>query len=141
MIEPTQAMTLAGRADCVGLAISARQLAMACGWPPLDGAALELLVVELTTNAVRHAGAGECRIDLDGARAQVDVRDAGPGFPAWVLERHARSEHLEGAVPHRSGGLGAGLDCCARLADELKLENLNPHGAKAWAMRRRRSST
>ena len=46
---------------------------------------LRLLVSELLTNSVRHAGLSddetiELRISVDAQRVRVEVRDAGPGF-------------------------------------------------------------
>lgn len=137
-LEP-EVLPILGRPDCIGLAIAARRQALACGWSTRDGGELELIVVELATNAIRHAGSGTCRLEVGASRATVEVLDEGPGFPPWVLERHRRAQHLEGVVPHRLGGLGAGLDSCARLADQLTLENRKPRGARAYAVRRRRT--
>lgn len=48
---------------------------------------LRLLVSEVVTNSVRHAGLREddqieLRISIDQRRARVEVRDPGPGFEA-----------------------------------------------------------
>jgi anti-sigma regulatory factor (Ser/Thr protein kinase) len=137
-VEFVQGLEIRGRADSVGLGITARQLAEACGWSARDRAELSILVVELATNALRHAGCGTCRLEIEPREARVIVDDGGPGFPDWVLERHAQSLAVEGGRPHREGGLGAGLDSCARLADTLTLENRAPSGAHVVAVRKRR---
>lgn len=46
---------------------------------------LRLMVSEVVTNSVRHAGLGErdpieLRLSVDKERVRVEVRDAGPGF-------------------------------------------------------------
>lgn len=52
---------------------------------------LELLVSEVVTNAVRHAGAShgdliELSVEVDRGRVRVEVADPGPGFePAPVI--------------------------------------------------------
>jgi serine/threonine-protein kinase RsbT len=138
-VPPSPARIL-GRADCVGLGLAAREEALACGWSAREGGELSLLVVELATNALRHGGAGTCRLEIDARKAQVEIEDDGPGFPEWVLERHRHAERVEGGRPHRAGGLGAGLDCCARLADALHLENKANRGARVLALRHRRQN-
>ena len=138
-IHESEGMSIRARSDCLGLGASARQSAERSGWTSKESAELAIVVVELTTNALRHAGAGVCRLQVDPEEAVIVVEDKGLGFPSWVLERLRASQQVEGGRPHRPGGLGAGLDACSRLCDDLKLMNLTPQGARAIATRKRRA--
>jgi anti-sigma regulatory factor (Ser/Thr protein kinase) len=126
-------LPLLSRADCVGLGLSARSSALACGWPERDAAEISLLVIELTTNAVRHAGGGHCVLSVSSRELRVEVEDEGPGFPQWAREGTAPDAPPE----PRTRGLGAGLACARRLSHLLRLENRQPCGARAVAARYR----
>jgi anti-sigma regulatory factor (Ser/Thr protein kinase) len=61
---------------------------------------VRLLVTELVSNSVRHAGLGErdrvcVRLELDETRLRVEVRDRGPGFDSTNLRE-----------PDNAGGRG-----------------------------------
>lgn len=133
---------LMSRADCVGAGLQVKALASEQGWPERQVGELALLAIELTNNAVRHAGTGRCALTLDGEHFLLRVEDDGPGFPSWVIERHARGESIEAgnsAEPlSRRPGLGAGLDAAKRFADQLTLENSPTGGARVTASRRRK---
>jgi serine/threonine-protein kinase RsbT len=123
---------LIGRADCLGAAALARSSLLVAGWPTREASELAVVVAELTSNAVRHAGGGECTLELDAQRWSVTVQDAGPGFPSPVLADEGRTEAL------RAGrGLGAGLSGARRLSNELYLKNLCPTGALVVANKQR----
>jgi anti-sigma regulatory factor (Ser/Thr protein kinase) len=124
---------LLSRADCVGLGLAARRAAKAYGWPEREAAEISLLVIELTTNAVRHAGGGQCAVWVDARELRVEVEDDGPGFPDWARENQ---EPPPVELP-RPKGLGAGLQCARRLAHYLRLENRQPRGGLAVASRYR----
>ena len=66
---------------------------------------------------------------MDG-KLQITVRDDGPGFPAELLEGGIR---MFGAF--REQGTGLGLAMARRFArdlgGELRLANIEPHGARA----------
>jgi serine/threonine-protein kinase RsbW len=74
---------------------------------------VRLLVTELVSNSVRHAGLEESdeielRLDLDEARLRVEVRDPGSGFELSprVRERNAeggRGLQIVAAIAHRWG--------------------------------------
>jgi anti-sigma regulatory factor (Ser/Thr protein kinase) len=76
----------------------------------------ELLVSELVTNVVRHAGpahslaAADMRVRLYGDRVRFEVRDDGPGFTP-----HARSDGQD-------IGSGWGLHLVEELADRWGIE-------------------
>jgi signal transduction histidine kinase len=83
-----------------------------------DPAELRRVLVNLTTNAIRHARARVC---LDGVaapdgRVVLRVTDDGPGIPAAdrerVFERFAR---LDDARSRDAGGTGLGLPIAAEL--------------------------
>ena len=83
-----------------------------------------LLVSELVTNSVRHAGADEgSLIVLEGevrpTAVRVDVEDHGPGFSPRILE----------PVPAR--GHGFGLFLVEELADRWGVEPTN-RGTRVW---------
>jgi anti-sigma regulatory factor (Ser/Thr protein kinase) len=89
-----------------------------------------LLVTELVTNSVRHAGASghdhiEVRVDIDDERLRVEVRDEGAGS-AGALEPPRRST-LGFAPPE--GGFG--LLFVDSLADRWGSER-GPGGTTVW---------
>jgi anti-sigma regulatory factor (Ser/Thr protein kinase) len=120
---------LFSRADAVGAGLTAERLARAYGWGELEAGECKLLVVELCSNAVRHAHGGECHLKLDLTSLEVVVEDRGPGLPLDIL---ARGERLGPSGP---GGLGAGLACARRFSTELSLSNLDGGGARVVARR------
>jgi len=97
--------------------------ALAAHRPPAAAHAAEdvlLVVAELVTNAVRHAGGrGELRMDLDGGRVRVVVADRNPSLP------RPREGRLDG-----SGGLGWHL--MTTLTDSLTV-TASPHGKEIHA--------
>jgi anti-sigma regulatory factor (Ser/Thr protein kinase) len=57
-------------------------VALADGWPTECVAALELLVDELVTNAVLHAGtASELSVAMQGSHVRVELRDGSRRLP------------------------------------------------------------
>jgi anti-sigma regulatory factor (Ser/Thr protein kinase) len=132
---------LPGRAACLGAGLAAEQRALALGWAAVQAAELSLIVVELGTNCVRHATAGVCTLTLGPDLCDLEVRDQGPGYPAWVLQSHAANAPIESARPTqtRAAGLGAGLDVVRRLSTKLWLSNdVHTGGARAVARVTRR---
>jgi nitrogen fixation/metabolism regulation signal transduction histidine kinase len=59
---------------------------------------------------------------------QLEIRDAGPGFPAQVLEKP-----FEPYVTHKAGGSGLGLAICRKIVAEhdgrINLSNPDEGGA------------
>jgi signal transduction histidine kinase len=83
-----------------------------------DRAELRRVLVNLTTNAIRHAGARVCldAVDSPEGRVVLRVTDDGPGIPVSdrerVFERFAR---LDDARSRDAGGSGLGLPIAAEL--------------------------
>jgi anti-sigma regulatory factor (Ser/Thr protein kinase) len=74
---------------------------------------VRLLVTELVTNSVRHAGLDECALitvmlELSDARVRVEVRDPGDGFafpvrPQKLTIEGGRGLQILAAIAHRWG--------------------------------------
>jgi anti-sigma regulatory factor (Ser/Thr protein kinase) len=74
---------------------------------------VRLLVTELVTNSVRHAGLGESELitvmlELSDARVRVEVRDPGDGFafparPQKITIEGGRGLQIVAAIAHRWG--------------------------------------
>jgi anti-sigma regulatory factor (Ser/Thr protein kinase) len=132
-----RSFTLQGRASCIGAGLQAEELARAMGWSVKQAGELCLLVIELCTNADRHAGGGKCAVALTAEGCDVVVEDEGPGFSPALLARFATGLSVEDLL-HPIGmradrGLGAGLDSARRLATRIALENRPGRGAVARA--------
>jgi anti-sigma regulatory factor (Ser/Thr protein kinase) len=123
---------LVGRADCLGAAALARSSLVEGGWTVREASELAVVVAELTSNAVRHAGGGKCTLEFDQRQWVLTVHDEGPGFPARILVDAGQTDGVQPRV-----GLGAGLSCARRLSGELRLENLSPTGALVIAHKQR----
>jgi anti-sigma regulatory factor (Ser/Thr protein kinase) len=97
---------------------------LAHGLTTEERATLDLLVSELVTNAVLHAGVAEgeagmtLHVLLDSEGIRVEVRDRGRGF-----EKSA-------PVPRPSGRGGYGLLLVERMAARWGVAG--PNGAKVW---------
>ena len=91
---------------------------------PIDGVLVEQALVNLLENALRHGGReGAVRVSArrDGARALVEVKDDGPGFPPGEAER------LFDKFYRAAGGPGAGLGLAIARAI------VTAHGGRIWA--------
>ena len=137
-------LPLRTRADCLAAGAYAKAQANLYGWPDDQAHELELLVMELATNAVRHAKGGEYALWVNATEANVRVEDRGLGYSESVLQDGGRTDGLcaTGAKPTHTlstGGLGSGLACARRLSDKLQLENRTDGGARALARRIRKS--
>jgi PAS domain S-box-containing protein len=94
----------------------------------VDPGKVERIVVNLLTNAARHAGAGaevRVRLDADPSVARLVVEDDGPGLPdelkARVFEPFEQGPRASSAA---SPGTGIGLTLVAEFA--------RLHGGGAW---------
>lgn len=135
---PSMAFVFRSRLDCLGAGVALRTACGSWGLSPREASEVELLLVELATNTVRHASRGRAELHVSGRTLTLTVDDDGPGYPAWVLGRFARRESVEaGFKPEGAGvaasGLGAGLDAARRLARTLELGNRDGGGARAVA--------
>ncbi len=119
---------LVGRADCLGAAVKARDCLSRAGWSQREASELAVVVAELASNAIRHAGGGECVLEIERRGWTVTVCDEGPGFPAAVLKDRGRTDGVQPKL-----GMGSGLSCARRLAGSLIVENLVPAGARVIA--------
>ena len=128
----TQAAPLAIQREVdVYVAIAhARDTTTGIGFNTVDRTKIEIMIMELTRNILRHAGSGELLVepvtrgDLRGVL--ITARDAGPGIPdvARALEDGFST----------AGTLGAGLPGVSRLADDFAIETEPGRGTvvKAW---------
>ncbi|MBK7861234.1 MAG: ATP-binding protein [Archangiaceae bacterium] len=123
---------LVARADCLGAAAKAREVLTEAGWSPKEASELAVVVAELANNAVRHAGGGECTLELEARAWELCVSDEGPGFPDEILADAGRTD---GVQPRR--GMGSGLSCARRMSCALSLENRRPKGARIVARQTR----
>jgi len=92
---------------------------------PIDGALVELLLLNLVENAFRHAPGSQIHLSawaLPG-EVRVEVADTGPGVPEADRERiFEKFTRREGARP--DGGVGLGLAICRAIA--------RIHGGRIW---------
>jgi anti-sigma regulatory factor (Ser/Thr protein kinase) len=100
----------------------AAQLAEWLGWSSLPSARLDLVVAELTTNAVTHGGGGSLRLEaVRLPRAEIRL----------VCTDHGR----KAAEP--STGLGLGLAVVTELANQFEVTSVPGGGtcvvAELWA--------
>jgi anti-sigma regulatory factor (Ser/Thr protein kinase)/serine/threonine protein phosphatase PrpC len=104
----------------------ARRLAAELGFSAEDCAEIALVVVELGSNLVRHAGGGELRMEVvevaDQQGLRVESVDRGPGFADF---EHATTDGYSSA-----GSLGTGLGTVNRLMDDLQYHPLP--GGGSW---------
>jgi serine/threonine-protein kinase RsbT len=96
----------------------ARYRALLLGFNKAEAEAVALIVSELSTNLLRHAGEGTLHIEplfRDGqVGIQIESRDHGPGIEDVAL---AMQDGFSTA-----GGLGSGLPAILRLADDLEIQ-------------------
>ena len=105
-----------------GLRLEAAQAAEVSGNAPLLARALD----NLLSNAIKYAG-GEIvlRVGAAGGRAEISVRDHGPGLPADELAKVFRP-FFRGANAAAADGQGLGLAIVDRIA--------RAHGGSAAAV-------
>ncbi len=114
--------------DHVVAASLARHFALGIGFDDQRASAVAIVVGELVSNAVRHAGAG--RLELLEIKAhrpglEITVSDRGPGIGAGKLatiERWAKGEasQPETSLQHE---LNHGLGAVMRLVDSTKISS------------------
>ncbi len=111
---------------------------LACGLDSLRLAGLRIVVAELVSNAVRHAGGGVLTagpIERGGRRGlEVIVEDEGPGITSItsaLRDGFSRGRVLTPDLPPAARqSLGVGLGAVARLTDELLIEPRSPSGTR-----------
>jgi anti-sigma regulatory factor (Ser/Thr protein kinase) len=145
-IEPGPLMyALRARADCLGAGVEVKRRALGLGWSTREAEELCLVVIELGTNAVRHAGSGTLTIVLEPRRCQVQCEDRGGGLSPAVLADCGQTDGASADGPRIPGerrpGLGSGLAAVRRLTDRLEMFNKPTQGAIVRAEKKRRSSS
>ncbi|HEU0114097.1 MAG TPA: ATP-binding protein [Thermomicrobiales bacterium] len=114
---------------------AAREIARRVGFDRVDEERVVLAVMELATNLVRYARAGEMVIAAiateTGGGILIESRDAGPGIVDIALA--LQDGYSTG------GGLGGGLPAVRRLMDDFVLTT-GPEGTRIetrkWVTRR-----
>lgn len=108
-----------------------RNLASSLGFSDIERTKVEIMILELARNILRHAnGAGDITVEIveqDQRRGLlITARDDGPGIPDIT---RALQDGFSTA-----GTLGAGLPGVQRLADGFKIESQTGSGTtvKAW---------
>jgi serine/threonine-protein kinase RsbT len=109
-----------------------RAAARALGFGMADQTRLATAISEISCNALRYGGGGNCEIvsvNQDGMREiTVTVQDQGPGIP----------DLLKAMTPGfgTGDGLGMGLPGAERLMDQLKVESAAGRTQVVMVMRR-----
>jgi signal transduction histidine kinase len=98
-------------------------------------ALIERAVLNVVHNALKYspqAGTVEIRVSGQGPRADVTVRDDGPGFSPLALER-AFDRFWRDDAPRSQEGSGLGLSLAKTIVERyggtIVLANADPHGA------------
>jgi serine/threonine-protein kinase RsbT len=112
----------------------AREVAEQAGLDRLSAAAVAIVVRELATNIVKHAGgAGEIEVSSTHDGVRVAAVDSGPGMKSPEELLNDRPFPDDGR-----GSLGQGGSAIRRLMDEASVRN-GPHGGlQVTGIKRRR---
>ncbi len=121
---PVRTLAIRGRSDVVSAGSLGRRMAHEAGFGHRRAREVAIVVCELASNLVRHAGGGVLHLEtaIDGPRPSIVVsaRDSGPPIVDLAM---AVADHCDGGGPIdpalllRRGGLGTGLGAVLRLAD------------------------
>jgi serine/threonine-protein kinase RsbT len=107
-------------------ALSARRIALACGFSVISAAEIAVCAAEIASNAARHAGGGTLHIRvIEAPSLGIELRceDAGPGIrdiERAVMDGWSRGRMLA-PEDSRKEGLGSGLGTVRRFMDELTI--------------------
>lgn len=122
---------VADRIDCLAAQQSARSIALKLGFADDASEEIALVVAELASNLVKHAGRGALtfRKVRNGERIGIEVksRDIGPGIS------NIEKSITDGCTT--AGSLGYGLGTVNRLMDEMEVQS--PPGAGTQILCRR----
>lgn len=109
--------------DAVVAASAARRFALSAGLDRRSSTEFAIVVSELATNIVRHAGGrGTVELHADANHVEVRSRDQGPS-PGGASQAHR-------------AGLGCGLGAVRRLSDEVVVTKRDDGGLEVIARRR-----
>ena len=126
-------ITISCETDIYEAQAAARETATNVGFDPQIGEEIVLVVTELATNLVRHAGAGDLLFQplAESGRAgiQIESRDRGPGI--GNVERAFTDGYSTASGP------GYGLGAVNRLMDELDIAPSSEDGIGAHITCRR----
>ena len=121
---PVRTLAIRGRSDVVSAGSLARRMALEAGFGHRRAREVAIVVCELASNLVRHAGGGALHLEAatDGPRPSISVsaRDAGPpivDLAMAVVDHCDCGGPIDPALLLRRGGLGTGLGAVLRLAD------------------------
>ena len=118
------------QADVLIASSAADELAASLGFTDQERAEVILVVRELATNIVKHAGSGEVVLTARAGALQVEATDHGPGIA-----------DVEEAVTDgfsTVGSLGYGLGTVNRLMDDMAITSQRGHGTTVTARRAHR---
>ncbi len=118
-------------ADIYAAAGMALEMARAMGFGNADAARIEIVVRELASNIIRHAGRGEIlmrEVTTDRKGLEVEAIDQGPGIPDVELA-------LQDGYTTTGRGLGSGLPAVRRLMDTFEIESQVGQGTRIRATR------
>jgi serine/threonine-protein kinase RsbT len=131
MLKATEPLPIQGEADVYIAMGHGRNLASTLGFNNIERTKIEIMILELARNILRHAhGAGDLTIEpVEQDQRQgmlITARDDGPGIPDIA---RALQDGFSTA-----GTLGAGLPGVKRLADSFTIESEPGQGTivKAW---------
>jgi len=128
----TKSCRIEGEADIYTAAGMARDLAREIGFGKADAARIEIVVRELASNIIRHAGRGQIHlreVATDGRQGlEVEAVDQGPGIPDVELA-------LQDGYSTTGKGLGSGLPAVRRLMDTFEIETAAGQGTRVRATR------
>jgi anti-sigma regulatory factor (Ser/Thr protein kinase) len=118
------------------LRCTARSLFESLSLPRTDIDDIELILGELATNVVLHAGGGgyHVEVEVDGDAVRVTVSDQGVGFPAEGLALPGTSRNGPWGEEGRFGGWG--LPLVYGIADQVEILPNLPHGTLIRAEKR-----
>jgi anti-sigma regulatory factor (Ser/Thr protein kinase) len=139
LAKATEVM-VAEAADCVTAQWSTRHLAATMGFASGCAEEIALVVAELTSNLLKHAGRGVLtlrRIERGGqAGVEIETKDHGPGI--MDVERSFADGYST------KGTLGYGLGTVNRLMDEVDIRSMPGSGTqivcRRWMQHRREPS-
>jgi signal transduction histidine kinase len=137
------AALLAAAVEVLGRARPTHRLQVACapGLPPLDADpdAIDRVVKNLVTNAVKYSPAGGCvrvaaRALADEPAVEITVEDEGPGIAEADRARIFEPYFRTAAGARAAGGAGLGLAVVKSLVDahggRIRADNVEPHGTR-----------
>jgi serine/threonine-protein kinase RsbT len=131
MLKATEPLSIQGEVDVYIAMGHGRNLASTLGFNNIERTKIEIMILELARNILRHAnGAGDIMIEpVEHDQRQgilITARDDGPGIPDIA---RALQDGFSTA-----GTLGAGLPGVQRLADTFTIESELGQGTtvKAW---------